>query len=62
MFLNETGRYYTLSPVNRAMISVMLLRSYPSYHKLAFIVNVTVATAFNDQYSLPKIFLDIGQL
>jgi hypothetical protein len=29
MFLNETGRYYTLSPVNRAMMSMMLLRSYP---------------------------------
>jgi hypothetical protein len=48
MFLNETGRYYTLSPVNRAMMSMMLLRSYPSYHNIARIVNVSVATVDND--------------
>lgn len=45
--LNETGRYYTLSPVNRVKLYMMLLRSYPSYHNLARIVNVGVATLHN---------------
>jgi hypothetical protein len=40
---------YTLSPVNRAMMSMMLLRSYPSYHNLALIVNVSVAMVHNDK-------------
>jgi hypothetical protein len=40
--LNETRLYYTWSPVNRAMMSMMLLRSYPSYHNLARIVNISV--------------------
>jgi threonyl-tRNA synthetase len=48
MSLNETERYYTLSPVNRAMMFMMLLRSYPSYQNLALIVNVGIATVHND--------------
>jgi hypothetical protein len=44
LFLNETGRKYTLSPVNRAMLYMKWLRSYPSYHNLALILNVSVAT------------------
>jgi hypothetical protein len=48
LFLNETGQYYTLSPVNRDMMYMMLLRSYSSYHNLALIVNVSVATVDND--------------
>ena len=55
MFLNETGRYYTLSPVNRSMMYMLLLRSYPSYHNLALIVNVSVATVHNDINSYIRI-------
>jgi len=48
LFLNETGRYYTLSPVNRVMLYMMWLRSYPSYHNHALIFNVSVATVHNE--------------
>jgi hypothetical protein len=48
LFLNETGRNYTISPVNRVMLYIMWLRSYPSYHNLALIFNVSVATVHNE--------------
>jgi hypothetical protein len=36
LFLNQTGRNYTILPVNRVMLYMMWLRFYPSYHNLAF--------------------------
>ena len=48
LFLNETGRNYTLSPVNRVMLYMMWLRSYPPYHNLALMFNVNVDTVHNE--------------
>ena len=48
LFLNETGRNYSILPVNRVMLYMMWLRSYPSYHNLALIFNVSVATVHNE--------------
>ena len=48
LFLNEKGRNYTILPVNRAMMYMMWLRSYPSYHNHALIFNVSVATVHNE--------------
>ena len=48
LVLNETGRNYTILPVNRAMLYMMWLRFYSSYHNLALIFNVSVATVHNE--------------
>jgi hypothetical protein len=48
LFLNETGRNYTIVPVNRVMWFMMWLRFYPSYHNLALIFNVSLATVHNE--------------
>jgi len=48
LFLNETGRNHTILPVNIVMLYMMWLRSYPSYHILALIFNVSVATVHNE--------------
>jgi hypothetical protein len=48
LFLNQTGRNYTILPVNRVMLYMMWLRFYPSYHNLALIFNVSLATVHNE--------------
>ena len=48
LFLNETGRNYTILPVNRVMLYMMWLRFYPSYYNLALIFNVSLATVHNE--------------
>ena len=48
LFLNQTGRNYTILPVNRVMLYMMWLRFYPSYHNLALIFNVH--TFFHTNY------------
>jgi hypothetical protein len=48
LFLNETGRTYTILPVNRVKLYMMWLRFYPSYHNLALNFNVCLATVHNE--------------
>ena len=48
LFLNQTGRSYTILPVNRVMLYMMWLRFYPSYHNLALIFNVSLVTVHNE--------------
>jgi hypothetical protein len=48
LFLDQTGRSYTILPVNRVMLYMMWLRSYPSYHNLALIFNVSLAKVHNE--------------
>ena len=48
LFLNETGRNYTILPVNRVMLYMKWLRFYPSYCNLALIFNVSLATVHNE--------------
>ncbi|CAG2246549.1 unnamed protein product [Mytilus edulis] len=43
-FTQYTGRPHKLSQKNRVMLYIMWLRSYPSYHVLALIFNVSVST------------------
>jgi hypothetical protein len=48
LFLNETGWNYTILLVNRVILYMMWLRFYPSYHNLALIFNVSLATVHNE--------------
>jgi hypothetical protein len=48
LFLDQTGRSYTILPVNRVMLYMMWLRFYPSYHNLALIFNVSLVTVHNE--------------
>jgi hypothetical protein len=42
------ARDNTILPVNRVMLYMMWLRFYPSYHNLALIFNVNLATVHNE--------------
>ncbi|CAG2250230.1 unnamed protein product [Mytilus edulis] len=55
-FPNDVGPNYRLSHVNRVMLYMMWLRSYPSYHNLSLIFNVSVATIYNEIHRCIPIF------
>jgi hypothetical protein len=43
-----TGRPHRLSPINRVMLFMLWMRSYPSYHLLSLLFDVSVTTVHDE--------------
>ncbi|CAG2248292.1 unnamed protein product [Mytilus edulis] len=56
LFRQRTGRNHTLSPRNRILLFMLWLRSYPSYHMLSVIFDVSVSTIKDEIHACIPIF------